>query len=160
MSSRFQQAVVVHWIRGFVELLLEVEAGRRPRRHLRRLVHPDFYTRLGGDPIPPHTTAVVGTVRLQSRPGSHEAAVTVVHSSTSGGARVRVLAVAMRPVDGIWVVTEACGPEARDVEIASWSQEEDAELAWTDLAEVDRVEPQDSPTWQLPAGWRRPVRAA
>ena len=148
----------IAWIRRFVELLLEVNDGRRPRRHLRPLVHPELFGRLGQVSDWTSTTTV-DSIRLQSRRGVHEAAVVLTHHN-AGRVYVTSLALSVRLVDGAWLVTEANAPGAVVGDPFIETELPDPSPTWSDLAVVDRIEPQSSPGWQMPVGWRQPSRAA
>lgn len=98
--------------RGFAELFLEVEAGRRPRRQLAPLLTPMLYARLtdvwvrGG--IPGH----VVTVTLLSREAAHCDLLVLVRRGTRHGAlSLRLIRVPGRG----WLVDVVARPEDRQL---------------------------------------------
>lgn len=99
------QTAQERWIRSFVTLYLEVEAGLRPARHLRPLMSPDLQPVVGGCGRQGRTPDVL-TVRVQSRRGVCEAVVLLQEPT-----RVAALAVAMRRDQHGWRICEVRRPD-------------------------------------------------
>lgn len=138
-------------IAAFVRLLIEVEAGARPARHLRPLLAADLQHRLrmrppleavAGEPVPR-----VGRVIVQVTGRSCEA-VAVVH----GPRRTTALAVSLRRAAEGWRVTEVARPGAPDPLPAPGRSDQDPVPPPPDDALSEPSAPA-IPTWSVPAGW-------
>lgn len=137
------------WVLGFVELFLEVEAGRRPARHLRPLIHTDLFGSLRAISGPGATEIV--RIRTQTREDVCEAVVVL-----GTGDRVSALAVSVRRFGGRWQVTEASRPETPPPPPPGPEVTSTATPTEDDLAVI-----QPRPGWQLPPGWhKKPAHAA
>ncbi|WP_370327817.1 Rv3235 family protein [Euzebya sp.] len=147
------------WLQAFVTLYLEVEAGLRPARHLRPFLAPDLRLDLAVRGRPGPVPAVVRT--LTQRHGAVCEAVVLL----ADRGRVGALAIAVRCQDHRWRVTdirrpEALAPPAAPDPAGAVEAVEVIEIA-VDPAPAPEVRPViPGPTWTVPAGWRRPARAA
>jgi Family of unknown function (DUF6459) len=92
---------------GFAELFFEVEAGRRPRRHLEPLLTPRLYARLAPFWVRPGAPGRVLRVHAHLVSDDTLEAVVVVRR----GERVAALALRLTRVGGAWRVDEASRPE-------------------------------------------------
>lgn len=144
-----------HWVRAFVGLYLEVEAGLRPARHIRPLMALDLQPVVGNCGRQGRIPDVL-TVHMQTRRGVCEAVVLL-----SDRGRVSALAIGVRREEQGWRITEVRRPDdpkrpvPGGVELPSLVQ-----TSLQDLAVDPAV-----PSWGVPCGWRDgvpglPVRAA
>ena len=94
--------------RAFAVLFLEVEAGLRPRRQLRRLIDPELFARLDGAWALEGNPAgrLLGLRGSVAAPGRYEVVALVAR-----GRRVTALAFRLRRGAGGWQVDELCRPE-------------------------------------------------
>lgn len=138
-------------IAAFVRLLIEVEAGARPARHLRPLLAADLQHRLrmrppleaaAGDPVPR-----VGRVIVQVRGRACEA-VAVVH----GPRRTTALAVSLRRSAEGWRVTEVARPGAPDP-LPAPCRPGQGPVPAPSRDVLSEPSTPAVPTWQVPAGW-------
>ena len=103
-DPRERLAVMTH---GFVSLFLEVEAGRRPRTHLRPFMTPMLYARLAEIWVRGGTPGTVESVRVAGRAADHVDAVVIVRRGQRWGAiGVRVVRTAAG-----WLVDTVARPE-------------------------------------------------
>ena len=96
-------------VAGFVAVYLEVEAGDRPRRHLRDLMVSDAYLRIGSRV--PGTARPRAVVRLRGRLTTSDRFDAVV--LLRDGERVGALAVGLRRTPTGWRVADVARPEDR-----------------------------------------------
>lgn len=132
------------WIRAFVALYLEVEAGLRPARHLRPLMVPDLQLRMSVAARAGRTPDV-RSVHVQSRPGICEAVVLLQE-----GDRIAALAVAVRRDEQGWRIAEVRRP---DGPLHPDPPQPDQVLEIRTCHEVTPTSP--GPGWVLPHGWQR-----
>lgn len=138
-------------IAAFARLLVEVEAGARPARHLRPLLAPELQHRLrmrqahqprdfGGHPR-------IGRVMVQVT-GARCEAVALVHSPL----RTTALSLSLRRGEAGWVVTEA-GRPGEPLPLPPVEADTD-DVVVLPVA-LDDPEPTATPVtpWRLPAGW-------
>ena len=110
-SARPRAARLVALTSGFVSLFLEVEAGRRPRAHLKPVMTPMLYARLseiwvrGGEP------GNVVSVRVLSRNEASCDLIAVVRRGTRWGA----VGVNLQRSGDRWVVAVIARPEDREL---------------------------------------------
>ncbi len=121
-------------LHAFARLFCEIEAGRRPPRHLRQLMCPLLYARLrpvwvrGGE-----VRRVIRIVACRTVPTRVDATILLRSDS-----RVGALAVAVTRRGDRWVVVEAARPEDGPLQ-----------LPWADHALVGEEDP--PPYWPLDA---------
>jgi hypothetical protein len=92
---------------GFAELFCEVEAGRRPRRHLEPVMTPRLYARLAPYWVRPGAPATVLRLHGQMAAADRLEAVVVL----GRGERAAALVLRFVRTDGGWRVDEAGRPE-------------------------------------------------
>lgn len=137
------------WIRAFVCLYLEVEAGLRPARHLRPLMLPDMQP-LAAECGRPGRIPEVLSVRVQARPGVCEAVVLLQEAD-----RVAALAVAVRRDDQGWRIAEVRRPDGTRRPDPPQPEVLLAVLTWHEITNADA-----GPGWVVPSGWQRQAAAA
>ncbi|CAN5334220.1 hypothetical protein BH23ACT9_BH23ACT9_23430 [soil metagenome] len=139
------------WIRSFVALYLEVEAGLRPARHIRPLLAPQLQPVVGNCGRQGRTPDVL-TVRIQSR---HDVCEAVVLLRERG--RVGALALSITRQEQGWRIADVRRPESPPPEPPTQTVELSlVQTAWCTTTPTD-----DAPAWSMPAGWaKQPSRAA
>lgn len=98
--------------RAFTVLFLEIEAGLRPRRHVRRLMCPVLYARLSDVWIKPggEVARVLSLHGQRDAPGIYDVVATV-----DRGSRVTAVAFRLRRGAGGWSVEDLVRPEDGDL---------------------------------------------
>ncbi|MGI9018052.1 MAG: Rv3235 family protein [Euzebya sp.] len=131
------------WIRSFIELYLEVEAGLRPCRHIRPLLQVDLQLDIGNGGRLGQRPDIV-RIRSQRRGEVCEAVVLLRE-----GDRIGALAISIRRTDLGWRVTEARRPEVPRPALANVPPPGILiQTVWS-----DREAGQTGPTWRVPPGW-------
>lgn len=144
------------WIVGFVGLLLEVESGARPARHLRPMLGAGLQGRMR---LTPPTRARlddgyigtrIGRVLVQTTPDRCEAVVLLHHSR-----RTTALTLTLIRDDIGWLVVDLGRPgEPVDTPRLPPPQPPLAQVAWHHEATA-----LPRPHWRIPAGWAKPAAA-
>lgn len=145
------------WIVGFVRLLLEVEAGARPARHLRPMIGAGLQHRMRLTPPTRrlmedwrHPGATIGRVLLQTSGPRCEAVVLLRRPE-----RTTALTLTLARDDLGWLVVDL-GRPGESVEHPELPPSPPAltQVAW-------HLDPPEAPRqdWRVPAGWLRPAAA-
>lgn len=145
--SRPRPSSLSEWVAALVELLLEIESGRRPARHIRPFLAPEIqdlvhYT--GGAAPATHR----GRILLQVH-SDHAHAVVLLHHPD----RTTALTLTIERDDRGWVVTDLGRPEEprRHRPDPPSPPSALATVAWGRERSLSGI----APRWQVPAGWRR-----
>lgn len=101
------RATLHELVAGFACALLEVEAGRRSRRQLSRVVSPELAARLA--PVPHHPGPVGRVVRVRGSRTARNRYEAVALVARHG--RVGALAIVLARRSGEWRVVEVVRPE-------------------------------------------------
>ncbi|MEO2104933.1 MAG: Rv3235 family protein [Actinomycetota bacterium] len=140
-------------VTAFASLLIEVEAGVRPARHLRPMLAPELQTTLrrvprggiGGG------FARVHKVLVQTRGDRCEAVVLLARPE-----RTTALIVSLMRDRTGWLVVDLARPGEDPVPDLPPEHPTLPQIAWHRAPR-----PEDRPQeWQLPAGWQQPHRPA
>lgn len=140
-------------VTAFASLLIEVEAGVRPARHLRPMLAPELQGTLrrvpqggiGGG------IAKVHKVLVQARGDRCEAVVLLARPE-----RTTALIVSLMRDRSGWLVVDLARPGEDPMPDLPPEHPTLPQIAWHRTTDR-QTRPQD---WQLPAGWRQPPRPA
>lgn len=138
---------MVDRISALVTIIVEVEAGLRPQRHLRPFLHPALQHQLPALLRPGGPTRHIHRVTVQ-RDRDHVEAVALLRERDD---RMQALAIAMDRADGRWLVTAMDRPGERRARSGHDGGPVLTMRRWSTIP-PDQV---TLPPVKVPAGWLR-----